>query len=192
MNTFSESGLSIIFPEDWIVRKFDASPAYQSVSGRGLKGVDFLCLSPEGELWMVEVKNYRSRSRAHKAKRRNPEGLAAHVGKKFSDTKRLIRIVNRAMRRKWWIELQLLYFRYFKRSRSRSNYWFWAEAERRLAQPRNLVCLLWMETPERGSNFEEATADALDEWLEPGNRLRIGEIDHPGDLPLRVTFLPSE
>ncbi|MBB4077578.1 hypothetical protein GGR28_000179 [Lewinella aquimaris] len=186
MNTFTESDLMLTFPDDWIVRKFDGTAAYRSVSGHGLKGVDFLCLAPDDALWLVEVKNYRSRSKLHKSTRRSPEGLAAHVGKKFHDTKRLIRVVNRAMRKKWWIELQLAYFRLVKRSRPKSTYWFWAEAERRLENPRNLVCLLWMETPERGLNYEDATADALAEWLEPGNELRLAEIDNPGGVPVRV------
>ncbi len=189
MNTFEESDLELTFPSDWIVRQFDRTPAYQSVSGHGLKGVDFLCLLPQGDVWLVEVKNYRSRTKEHRAVRRNPEALAAHVGKKFSDTKRLVRIVNRAMRRHWWSGLLLLWYDRVKRERPGSHYWFWAEARRRIDNPRKLVCLLWIETPERAPDYESATREALDEWLEPGNVLKLAEMDAPGDVPLSVKLL---
>ncbi|THH41633.1 hypothetical protein [Neolewinella litorea] len=186
MNTFEESDLQITFPESWLVRKYDETTAYHSVSGHGLKGVDFLCLAPDGRLWLVEVKNYRRREERHKTHRRNPEALAEHVGRKFVDTKRLIRVVNRAMRRNWWIGLQLLWYDLRKIDRPRSHYWFWAEAERRLANPRKLVCLLWLETPELNPDYEAATAEALEEWLEPGNELKLAETQRPAGVPVTV------
>lgn len=191
VNTYEESDLQLTFPADWIVRKFDDTAAYHSVSGHGLKGVDFLCLVPRDGIWLVEVKNYRSRNPLHTTVRRSPENLAAHVGKKFSDTKRLIRLVNRAIRRKWWAGLLLSWYAWVKRDRPNSTYWFWAEAERRMGNPRTLVCLLWMETPERGPDYEQATREALDEWLEPGNVLKLAEMDAPGGVPLTVIQLPQ-
>lgn len=186
MNTFEESDLRLSFPESWIVRKFDETPAYHSVSGHGLKGVDFLCLAPEGRLWLVEVKNYRRRKQEHRTLRRSPEALAEHVGRKIADSKRLIRIVNRAFQRSWWIRLRLAWYALRPGPRPDSHYWFWAEAERRLAWPRRLTCLLWLETPEPGVHYEEAVAESLDEWLEPGNELLLAEMDRPGNVPLTV------
>lgn len=186
MNTFEESDLDLTFPESWIVRKFDDTAAYHSVSGHGLKGVDFLCLTPDGKLWLVEVKNYRRREEKHRTRRRSPEALAEHVGRKFVDTKRLIRIVNRAMRRNWWIGLRLFWYDLRKVSRPRSHYWFWAEAERRMANPRKLVCLLWLETPELNPDYEEATSEALEEWLEPGNELKLAETQRTAGVPVTV------
>ncbi len=191
VNTFEESDLAVTFPGDWIVRKFDETAAYHSVSGHGLKGVDFVCLTPDGRLWLIEVKNYRRRNGGHPTLRRSPEALAEHVGRKFSDTKRLIRVVNRALRRKWWIGFRVLWYRLRKSARAASPYWFWMEAERRLGNPRHLVCVLWLETPETGLHYEEAVAEALDEYLEPGNQLRLAEMDRPGDLPLTVTPNPT-
>ncbi len=191
VNTFQESDLQIRFPEDWIVRQFDRTAAYQSLSGHGLKGVDFLCLTPEQELWMVEVKNYRQRNPQSSLKRRSPEALATHVGKKFSDTKRLIHLMNRAMQRNWWVILLLFWQRLGGGDRRDSHYWFWAEAERRLAKPRKIVCLLWMELPERSPDYDSATEAALEEWLEPGNQLRIAGTHDRDSLPLHVTLNPA-
>ncbi|WP_116124581.1 hypothetical protein [Lewinella sp. IMCC34183] len=186
MNTFDESDLELTFPESWIVRKFDATAAYHSVSGHGLKGVDFMCLTPDGRLWFIEVKNYRRRKPAHRIVRRSPEELAEHVGRKFSDTKRLIHVVNRALRRRWWLALKLYWYELRKAPRPQSPHWFWYEAERRLAFPRKLTCLLWLETPETGVHYEEAVAGALEEWLEPGNELRLAEMQRHAGVPLTV------
>ncbi|CAH1002077.1 hypothetical protein LEM8419_02994 [Neolewinella maritima] len=179
MATFLESDLEFTFPEDWIVRRFDRTAAYRSVSGHGLKGVDFLCLVGEGDLWLIEVKNFRLRAGRHAIVRRNPEGLAAQVGKKFVDTKRLIRIVNRAIQRTWYTGVLRWWWTLapprWLPGRPVSTYWFWMEAERRLQSPRQVTCLLWLETPEWNAHYERATTDALGEWIEPGNILHVAE-----------------
>ena len=188
----TESDLHFTFPADWIVRRFDSTAAYRSVSGHGLKGVDFLCLVGEEELWLIEVKNFYARQERHRVIRRDPEALAAHVGKKFVDTKRLIRIVNRAMRRRWWYMGALLwYFTLHPRPRPRSHYWFWAEAERRLRVARKVHCVLWLETPERAADYERATEAALEEWMEPGNMLHLAERQRTGGLPIAVRAATS-
>ena len=51
----AESDLLFEFPDDWVVRKYDDTAAYQSLSGHGLKGVDFIALVPDGTLWLIEV-----------------------------------------------------------------------------------------------------------------------------------------
>lgn len=196
--TYSESDLLFTFPDDWIVRKYDSTVAYQSLSGHGLKGVDFLCLSPDGKLWLIEVKNYRMRKN-FRATRRSPGELAVHVGKKFSDTKRLIRIVNKYMRRRWWIALRLWWYGRGRwsgpstggPSRSASNYRFWWECLRRLGDSNNVNCLLWLETPELSTNYGGATGQALEAYLEPGNVLRIAEMQRPGNIPIQVVAADS-
>ena len=80
-----ESDLHFTFPPDWIVHKFDATAAYRSVSGHGLKGVDFLCLVGTEELYLIEVKNFYRRGKRKLAMRRGPTALADHVGRKFVD-----------------------------------------------------------------------------------------------------------
>jgi hypothetical protein len=182
VNVFEESDLSFTFPTDWIVRKFDSTPAYQSLSGHGLKGVDFLCLGADDSLYLIEVKNYRKRGGGHKIVRRDPERLAEHVGRKFVDTKRLIDIFNRAMRRGWWPSLLLFWYLLHPRPRPNAHYWFWAEAERRVHLPENVYCVLWLETPESQFNYQAATEQALKAYLEPGNHLTVAEVSNPSGL----------
>ena len=170
-----------------MVRKFDETAAYRSVSGHGLKGVDFLCLLPDGGLWLMEVKNYRTRHDRYRSVRKNPAGLAEHVGTKYSDSKRLIKVVHRALDRQWWPALLLRWYSLHPRPRPNSHYWFWDEARRRIESARTVTCVLWIETPEDGDNYEVALTEALEEWLEPGNKLVVAEMDHPGNLPIEVS-----
>lgn len=189
--TFEESDLLFDFPDDWVVRKYDDTVAYQSLSGHGLKGVDFLALTPDGMLWLIEVKNYRPRistrtGQEHFAKRRSPENLAQHVARKFYDTARLIRIVDASLRRRWWARVRLWYLEKIGKDRPQSNYWFWSEAHRRVDDPASIMLVLWMETPENRDDYPAAVGRLLIEQIDPGTQLLVLEQDHSVALPFRV------
>ncbi|MTB52164.1 hypothetical protein [Lewinella sp. W8] len=191
MSTYEESDLLFDFPDDWIVRKYDDTVAYQSLSGHGLKGVDFLALTPDGKLWLMEVKNYRPRistrtGKEHFAKRRSPRELANHVARKFDDTCRLIRIVDASLRRRWWSRIRLWYLEKRAKDRPESNYWFWSEAHRRVDDPQKIVLVLWMETPEIRADYDEAVRRAIEEQLAPTTELMVLEKDRAGEVPFRV------
>ena len=191
MNTFRESDLEIAFPDDWIVRKFDATAAFRSISGQGLKGVDFLCLAPRRELWLVEIKNFRPRAAHRTEARRHPRDLAQHVGAKFADSKRLIHIMNRALRTKWWSGPLRFWYRIVRVERPRSHYWFWLEAARRLEEPGRVVCVLWLETPERAPDYASATAAALSDLVDARHSLHLAESQGRPEIPIKVRPNPS-
>ena len=174
------------FPDDWIVRKFDATAAFRSVSGHGLKGVDFLCLAPNEELWLVEVKNYRPRNTHPTEERRHPLELARHVAAKFADSKRLIRIMDRALRTKWWLHPLRWWYQIVRVRRPSSHYWFWMEAARRLANPARVICVLWLETPERAVDYAGATEAALADLVDARHPLHVAETEDHRRLPINV------
>jgi len=187
--TFAESDLLFSFPDDWVVRKFDDTVAYQSLSGYGLKGVDFIALSPDGKLWLMEVKNYRPRQnkgKEYRASRRQPRELAAHVAKKFTDTHRLLRIVDASLRKNWYRRIKLLYLERL-RPNTESNYWFWSEAKRRADQADSVRYLLWMETPETRPDYDDATEQALLALLHPDATLFVVENERQKEVPISVT-----
>ncbi len=193
MSVYPESDLLFHFPDDWVVRKYDGTVAYQSLSGHGLKGVDFIALTPAGELWFIEVKNYRPRfsnEQEFRANRPSPDRLADQVARKFTDSRRLLRIVDTALRRRWWPRLQLRWMEWRGRPRPNSNYWFWTEARRRLEHTNKLVCLLWMETPETGEDYDDSVARLLTERLPPGDRLIVAERERDRNLPIKVAYAP--
>ena len=66
MKTIKEGNLTFSFPDSWDVSKFDAWTYYtrnfQSVCG-GCKAVDFVAITPQPQLWLIEVKDYRKHLR---------------------------------------------------------------------------------------------------------------------------------
>lgn len=155
MNRFRESDLTFIFPDDWIVRKFDETPAYRSLAGHGLKGVDFICLTPDRELWLIEVKNYRRRAHTDKwtGPKRSAVQLANHVYRKFSDTLRLVGIANRWIARRWYRRLGAHY--------PSSTYWFWRE----VARADCTICLLWLPLPDDQTTYAGDVSHHLSEKI---------------------------
>ena len=186
-NTFPESDLHFTFPDDWVVRKFDETIAYQSLSGHGLKGVDFIALSPDGKLWLMEVKNYRPRvkgDKEYRANRQPPAELSQQIAGKFRDTRRLLRIVDRSLRKRWWFGLWEKWRRLFPDNNS--NYWFWTEAAWRAQQTDGIVLVLWMETPEIKTDYDEAVARHLAAACREEVTVRVVEGSRPHDLPIEV------
>ena len=182
--TFAESDLLFSFPDTWAVRKFDETVAYQSMSGHGLKGVDFIARDGAGTLWLIEVKNYRPRvsprnGREYRAERRTPADLAANVAGKFTDSHRLLRIIVAYIRRHWYRRFQLWW--QLQTGNDRSNYRFWSLAAAALAAGR-VRHVLWLETPEGRTHYDDAVATALRELL-PGGETTVVETGREGELP---------
>ena len=185
MSRLTESELIFTFPDAWTVRKYDDTVAYQSLSGHGLKGVDFIALDARGGLWLIEVKNYRPRisprnGREYRAERKPPAELAEQIAGKFTDSRRLIRIVCAYLRRSWWRRLVVWYRQ--RRPATESNYWFWSEAERRLRTDAQVRFVLWMETPERKTGYDETVARLLRERL-PDLNITVAESSRANALP---------
>lgn len=108
MQHFDESGLTLAFGDEWIVRRYDAHPFYALLSGRGYRGVDFVLLHRRRPraVW-VEVKNYRRRFRdetpaALPGYVRDPARLATELAAKAHDTRRGLRQIDRHYRARWW------------------------------------------------------------------------------------------
>lgn len=107
MQTFEESGLTFHFEKDWIVIKYDEHRFYRYLSGRGLKGVDFIHVINFEKLVLTEVKNFNDRFEKDNI---NPtETFLNNLDRffnafvsKFNHTLKAIRIVHSYYKRKWW------------------------------------------------------------------------------------------
>lgn len=181
MLTYAESDLVFTFPGDWVVRPFDQTRAFKSLSGHGLKGVDFIALTPAGELILIEVKNYHRRTKAGKTygvKRPRPEELARRVARKFTDSLRLIGVVNQSLQRRRWVRFQLWWMKR-RGADPRNNYWFWDRAYRLGQDLRNVRATLYLKTPERELDYEAAVEEHLMELLPKELRVVVTEPDGP-------------
>lgn len=158
------------------------------MSGHGLKGVDFIALSPDGKLWLIEVKNYRPRisdrnGREYRANRKSPALLASDIATKFNDSKRLIRIVDAYLRRHWWRRFQLWCYARRGKPAANSNYWFWAESRRRCEATSEVVFVLWMETPERKTGYDDEVEALLLNQMTGNERIIVTESARADQVP---------
>lgn len=152
--TVRESGLDFHFPPGWTVRKYDDHNFYKGLSSAGLKAVDFIVLTADGQVWLIEVKNYLSRSRQGKtyhARVKASKRLATAVHRKFEDSLHAIRVINRYYERKWWYRL----LRHLPRGWRtwQADHGFWAETYDRISNGHPPRLLIWLELEERRKNY---------------------------------------
>lgn len=153
--------------------------------------MDFIALPPDGKLWLIEVKNFRPRisdrnGQEYRANRKPPSLLAEQVATKFFDSQRLIRIVYTYLRRTWWRRLKMWWLGKRRKPLTTSNYWFWAEAHRRCFKERNTVFVLWVETPERKTDYDDELETLLLEHMPAGEQVIVAEASRDNGLPFGV------
>ncbi|MEM1216326.1 MAG: hypothetical protein AAGJ82_11605 [Bacteroidota bacterium] len=190
MPTFRESDLTFHFPRHWYVRRYDQQPFYLRMSGLGLKGVDFVALDPlgTGHLYLIEVKNYRTRQTAsgtYLAHDVSPEELAQATAVKFEHTQRAIRAVQLHYRRQWWYRLAHRYWQTSKRYQQTTV--FWTKAFQCLQDAALHTHVLWLETEEPNSEFEKTVRQVISYELETGSSFAITNTEREALPGLVVT-----
>ncbi|WP_187270837.1 hypothetical protein [Neolewinella aurantiaca] len=150
--------------------------------------MDFIALSPDEKLWLIEVKNFRPRisdrdGQEYRANRKTPALLAKDISTKFHDSKRLIRIVDAYLRGNWWRRFRLWWYTWRRKPAPNSNYWFWAEARRRCDDTHNVIFVLWMETPERKTGYDDEVAAHILQLMGTGDQVIVAEGDRENGLP---------
>jgi hypothetical protein len=176
--TFIESDLVFAFPEHWGVREYDNHRFYKNISGLGLKGVDFLLVDPSGagHLYLMEVKNYRTRVRegiVYEAPLKSPEELAATIAMKYEHTLRAIRAVHLYYQRKWWYRLLNRVIR--KSQYTQYDSVFWTQAYELARQPSQHTFLLWLETETEDQAYEQQLQNSMGLQI----AFKIGRQIHP-------------
>lgn len=122
---FEESGLQFQFGPGWVVKKYDEHPYFRSLSGSGLKGVDFIAIRNGTELVFIEVKNYRSRYNAELDRNfdvtaKPAAELAYELKRKVEDTLLAMDAVLQYYYRSWW----------YRRLRRMWMHWPWLQHNR--------------------------------------------------------------
>jgi hypothetical protein len=158
MNTLKESDLQFTFADHYIVKSYDDQPFYKSFSGRGLRGVDFIGLHPNGEAWLLEVKNYTHRPAQEQANLRqkltgDQPLLFQQVQQKIADTKRAIAAINDYLCQKWWYRWRYqLLSRLYPDLLLQQERMYWMEAASRLER---MTAYVWLELPETWDEEQE-------------------------------------
>lgn len=161
---FIEGDLIFGFPKHWGVRKYDQQRFYRHMGGMGLKGVDFIAIDPSdgGHLYLIEVKNYRTRYReglVFEAPLKEQEELAAIVTTKYEHTMRAIRAIHLYYLRKWWYQLSRQL--YLKSRRLQFDVVFWTQAYQLARKAKQHTLILWLETEEPAANYRSQLEEKI-------------------------------
>lgn len=142
---FLESGLQFEFGPGWVVKKYDEHPYFRSLSGMGLKGVDFIAIRKEKELVFIEVKNYRTRynpdmNRSFDVAAKPAAELAYELKRKSEDTLLAMDAVLQYYYRSWWYRrLRRMWMRWPWLQHNRA---FWSRADALVNQ--SLHYIVWL------------------------------------------------
>lgn len=164
---FEESGLLFTFSDAWNVWAFDDHRYYRWLSGRGLRGVDFIGLY-QGKLVLMEVKNYRrregmSKTDAFQAVRKDPASFSMKLMGKVKDSLRIVQAVNNAHRRRWWFPLFLRLPDTWKRRFPQT--YFWHVASQLALDPANCTFVLWLDADSDTTDAEKTIINILNKNL---------------------------
>ena len=96
---FIEREVELLFDTDWEVIKLDEHRYYKSLSGQGLKAVDFIAVHMEMGIAFIELKNYQQ------GKDSIPVELDKVMKEKRDDSIRIITVINKYYQRQWYFKL---------------------------------------------------------------------------------------
>ena len=190
MKTFQESGLLFTFNKDWVVKKYDSHRYYKGLSGRGLKGIDFVALNlKENLVAFFEVKNYRTRFHQNTGEailptpKPAPE-LAQSLSDKISDTLLAIDAISTYYHKsriyRWLHPL------YIKLPFYIGDRFFWSKVANCIYQHDKLLHVLWVELQENDQAYWEQLQEAVETLL----RYELGAVQlantHHPPFPLSL------
>ena len=164
--SYPESGLLFSFPKNWRVFKFDDHRFYRYVSGYGIKGVDFIGITKERRLVLIEVKNYTDRFPADgidpiQKIQKAPVAFAEQITLKFEDSFSLINGIHQFHQKQiWyrWLATPLLYILPQQIS-MRYDWGFWSISYQLLKQNKTDL-VLWLELGSTISSKDEKELQA--------------------------------
>ena len=148
--SFRESDIEFTFGADWIVKKYDDHTYFKILSGYGLKGVDFIGIYKNEGLYLIEVKNYNKRSYSpvvpdlSDLEGQNPL-LGSDIHGKIEDSLRLIRIVNKYLKTRWWFKISYLVRNTLKNKTIKKDWHFWTRVGELSENAQNVFPILWLE-----------------------------------------------
>lgn len=166
---FHESNMFFKFDNHWVVKKYDAHRFFAGLAGAGLKGVDFIAISPD-KLLIMEIKNYRRRHDWQKedpfdAVVDDPDEFIYKITDKVEDTLRGITAIGKYYRQKWWYFLVAPLLRLFKYSQQ--DWSFWLQVYERSHTQSNIIFIIWMETESPQVAIRETLNQKITNNLKP-------------------------
>jgi len=148
--SFKESDLQFTFSEGWVVKKYDDHAYFKILSGHGLKGVDFIGIYENKQVYLIEVKNYNKRSYSPvDPDWSDIEGetipLASAMHNKIEDSLRLIKAVNSYLSKRWWYRSASWLRTVLGNNELIKDWHFWKRVGELLETSNDVFPVLWIE-----------------------------------------------
>lgn len=195
-----ESDLVFDFPKYWMVKKYDAHPFYKGMSGVGLSAVDFIVVTQENTILLIEIKNYRHRPASQfphitALLRNHEEGLARSFVQKLEETIIGINAIatyfyKSTWYRLWYILLKKMGAKYLLLKNDRLS-WLWLN-EQIQQKPKKIVPILWLELPDNLVQYQAELKREIVEQMQASKYAmpQIWNLENY-DLPIDVKRLSN-
>ena len=175
-----ESGLRFKFNNEWQVIAYDKHKYYQAISGKDMRGVDFIGVFKGEQLVLIEVKHFRNPNGKippqHLQLLESPDDFVKMLNKKGEDTLKAIRIIYKALSRKWLFRvMQHWFLRHPVQKSSFRDWHFWAKAYHLAFEQKRVSYLLWLEIDPPVAEVINRSVAKLKEEIMDG--MRVLEVD---------------
>ncbi len=177
--TFQESGLHFHFtPTQWQVMKYDGHQYFKTLSGAGLKGVDFIGIYQQNQLVFFEIKNFRAYPADSKGTFylfEDSELFIENIHDKLEDTLTAIKVIIKYLNRKFW-------YRYFLKLEAsiparffyKQDWYFWHQIYTLWNSKATKTYVLWLEvdakySTQENDNFKATLEKKLKEAIKSHN-----------------------
>jgi len=156
MPIFEESGLVFDFKKRWSVRKYDEHPFYKAMSSKGMSAVDFVGIDSLGNLFLMEVKNYKNRPEKElpniqqKLEGAEPPLVDIFI-EKVEESIQGISAISTYLNSRWWYRFWFFIFNrpIFQRFLLRFDRLFWMKADQIIKNtPEKIEVTFWLELPD--------------------------------------------
>ena len=177
--TFEESDLTFNFSDnDWEIIRYDTHRYYKTLSGVGLKGVDFLGIYKKRQVVFFEVKHFRSpqfiNATAYSILE-DSDTFTNRITGKLDDTINAIRVIIQYLERKLWYRFYLRYDYLMPSFFIKNKDWyFWHRLHQIVQQKELMTFVLWLEIQKNGTT--KNSMPALKKALENDLSTLVGTI----------------
>jgi hypothetical protein len=165
---FLESDIHFFFGSDWVVHRYDTHRYFKGLSGKGLKGVDFIGVLHQKSLVFFEIKNYNPRpsgkgGQSLKIVQQDSEILLHAFTKKIADTFTALDAIQQYWQRRSWRRIISAFVRHLPIKYSESS--FWHKVIELAENPDCCTAVLWLESPAFDTGYRKKLSREISEAL---------------------------
>lgn len=175
--TFQESDLQFHFSDtDWQIKKYDTHRFFKTLSGAGLKGIDFLGIFQDKQVVLWEVKNYHT-NQTNKSQNylivENTAVFIETIMAKVIDTLTAMRVIQQYLRRQWWYRFYDSYASFIPTFFIQHKDWFfWHQIQEKRNKETTIIFVLWLEI---AANFDAKSWKTLTTTIQQELSKRLKE-----------------